>query len=65
LADYFDWKDKAKRICVEYLFVSVHNANPYKATWRGKNGIINKIQKAMELPAKAQLDYILRDALEH
>jgi hypothetical protein len=65
LGDFFDRKDESKRICAVYLFVSVHNAHPDKATWSRQNGIINKIRKVMELPAKAQLDFILRDALEH
>jgi hypothetical protein len=65
LGNFFDRKEEAKRICVVYLFVSVHNANPDEATWSGQNGIINKIRKAMELSPKARLEYILRDALEH
>jgi hypothetical protein len=28
LGNFFDRKEEAKRICVVYLFVSVHNANP-------------------------------------
>jgi hypothetical protein len=46
-------------------FVTVHNANPDEATWTGRNGTIDKIRKAMALPAKSRLDHILRDALEH
>jgi hypothetical protein len=65
LGNFFDRKEEAKIICVVYLFVSVHNANPDESTWCGKKGIISKIRKGMELPAKAQLDYILQDALEH
>jgi hypothetical protein len=62
---FFDRKEEVRRMCVVYLFVTVHNANPDEATWSGKHGIINKIRKSMELPAKAQLDHVLRDALDH
>jgi hypothetical protein len=65
LGDFFDRKDEVKRMCVVYLFVTVHDANPDEATWSGKHGIINKIRKAMKLPAKSQLEYILQDALDH
>jgi hypothetical protein len=43
LSNFFDRKDEATQICVVYLFVSVHNANPDEATWSRQNGIINKI----------------------
>jgi hypothetical protein len=65
LGDFFARKEEVKRMCVVCLFVTVHNANRDEATWTGKNGTIDKIQKAMALPAKSQLDHILRDALEH
>jgi hypothetical protein len=64
LGHFFDRKNEARISCA--VFFSFHNANPDEAaTWRGKNGIINKIRKVMELPAKAQLDYILQDAFDH
>jgi hypothetical protein len=64
LGDFFDRKDEVKLMYVVYLFVTVRDANPDEATRSRKRGIINKIQKAMELPTKAQLEYILRDALD-
>jgi hypothetical protein len=40
LGNFFYRKDEVKRMCVVvYLFDTVHNANPDKATWKGKHGI--------------------------